>query len=56
MQEGAKIIVIQPTIEGSIKDSRYDKKSRQLEHLIEFEKDGEVHTRWFLESQLEEVK
>ena len=55
MNEGQTVRLKQPVIQGDIKDTRFNKEVRQLEHLVEYGEDGETHTRWFLESQLEAV-
>ena len=54
MEEGNKVKLVQPTINGVIVDTRYSKQARQLEHLVEYtDTDGEIQSRWFLENELE---
>jgi hypothetical protein len=48
--------LIAPEVKGEIKDTQYNKGAKCLEHLVEWQSaDGEMHQRWFLESELEEV-
>ena len=56
LQIGAKARLVQPTIEGIIVDTQYNKDSLCLCHLIKWTSEsGEHHERWFVETQLEEV-
>lgn len=49
--------VIQPVIQGEVRDTRYHKQAKQLEHLLCFtDATGQVTERWFLASQLEVVQ
>lgn len=53
---GQQARLVQPVIQGEVKDTRYNKDARQLEHLLSYtDAAGEVHERWFLESELEGV-
>lgn len=57
MQEGQTVRLVQPEIKGPIKDTRYDKTNKCLEHLVEYtDADGTAHERWFAETQLEVVE
>ena len=57
MEIGNSVRLIQPVVKGEIKDTEYDKGEKQLRHLVEWkDESGDVHTRWFNESQLEVVK
>lgn len=54
MEIGNTVRLIQPVIEGEIKDTEYDKDAKQLRHLVEWtDADSNVQTRWFAEQQLE---
>lgn len=56
MQIGSNARLKQPVIQGPITDTRYDKVSCQLEHLVIYlDATGQAQERWFLESELEEV-
>jgi hypothetical protein len=56
LEMGQQARLIQPVVEGEIIDTEYDKDAKQLKHLVAYtDADGESQTRWFLESQLEEV-
>lgn len=49
--------LIQPVVQGTITDTRYNKEAGQLEHQMEYtDANGESHDRWFLDSQLEAVQ
>ena len=39
-------------ITGTILDVQYHKEAEQLEGLLEYQQDGETHTRWTKESEL----
>ncbi len=57
MEIGQKARLIQPVIQGEIVDTEYDKDAKELRHLLVYEDtSGTRQQRWFLESQLEEVK
>jgi hypothetical protein len=46
----------QPVVAGEISDARYSKERAQMEFLMDYiGADGEPHSRWFLESELEKV-
>lgn len=56
LAEGQVARLKQPTIEGPILDTRYNKDAKELEHLLSFtDAEGHASERWFLESQLEAV-
>ena len=56
LEIGQQVKLIQPVIQGEIKDTEYDKDAKQLRHLLEWTTaDGETHSRWFIESELEIV-
>lgn len=49
--------LIQPVIEGDVKDTQFNKSAGELEHLLTYiDSEGEVQERWFLASQLEVVQ
>lgn len=57
LETGQRAKLIQPTIEGEVVDTQYNKDAKELEHLLSYvSADGEAHQRWFLVSQLEAVK
>ena len=56
LPEGQTVRLKQPTIEGPILDTRYNKDHGELEYLVSYTgADGDEASRWFLESQLEVV-
>lgn len=56
MEVGEIVKLIQPVIQGEIKDTEYNKDTKTLKHLVEYiGSDGETHTRWFDENQLEQA-
>jgi hypothetical protein len=56
IEEGARVRQKAPTIEGTVVDTEYDKGTKELRHLVEYDDaDGETQTRWFTASDLEEV-
>lgn len=55
MEIGNTVKVVAPVLSGPITDTRYNKDAKSLEHLVEFQMDGEAHQRWFLERELEVV-
>lgn len=56
IQVGQTARLVQPVVQGEVKDTQFNKGASELEHLIEYvDADGETHTRWFLASQLEVV-
>jgi len=62
LEEGKRARLKQPIVAGVIVDVQYNKEKRCLEHCLEWTDDSnndgmpETHRRWFLESELEEVK
>lgn len=51
---GQNARLIQPVIEGEVKDTQFNKSAGELEHLLAYiDGEGEVQERWFLASQLE---
>lgn len=56
MKTGQRARLITPVIEGEIKKTEYDEQQECLKHLLEYQgSDGETHSRWFLETELEGV-
>lgn len=56
LEIGKQARMIQPVVAGEIIDTEYDKDAKELRHLLRYEDaDGEEQTRWFRESQLQEV-
>lgn len=54
--EGAQARLVQPVVEGTITDIRYNKDAACLEYLLSYpDAAGELHTRWFLETELEAI-
>ena len=57
MKTGDEARLIQPTIQGFIIDTEYDKEKEQLRHLLEYpNSEGEIIQRWFTEGELEGAK
>ena len=55
-KEGQKVRLVAPIIEGSIADINYNKLTEELEYLLGYSSaDGDLHQRWFSESDLEAV-
>lgn len=53
---GTAVKLIAPVISGVVKEIKYNNESNSLEMLVEYvDAEGETHTRWFAESQLEAV-
>lgn len=42
-----------PAITGKIQDVRYDPHSKSFSYLVSYEADGETHSRWFDEKEVE---
>jgi len=56
MQIGSAVKLVQPTLQGAIIDTRYDKEALTLTHLVEWaDASGVVHQRWFNESEIAEI-
>jgi len=61
LEMGKKARLRQPVISGVIVDTEYDKEHRCLKHCLEWKDDcngdgvPDVHRRWFLETELEEM-
>ena len=61
LEEGKRARLKQPLVEGVVVDVQYNKQERCLEHCLEWTTDvnndgvPEIHRRWFLEDELEEV-
>lgn len=56
MKPGSKAKLRQPTIEGRVVDTEYDKEHNCLRHCLEWQDaEGETQQRWFLETELEET-
>lgn len=54
---GQQARLIQPVIQGEVIDTRFNKTSGELEHLVSYtDAEGEVQERWFLASNLEAVE
>ena len=54
MEIGNQVKLIQPVIQGEIKDTEYNKDSKELQHLLEWQDSaGNLCSRWFKESELE---
>jgi hypothetical protein len=54
MKTGSTVRLIQPVIEGVVKERRI--VGDEIECLVAWEEDGQTVERWFAESQLEPVK
>lgn len=56
LKVGVAAKVKQPELSGGITDARYNKDFREMEFFLEYVgQDGEQHSRWFRESELEPV-
>lgn len=53
MKTGAQVRVIQPVIEGVVKERRINSETDELELLVEWTEAGEQVKRWFDADQLE---
>ena len=52
--QSAKLIT--PVIQGTVADVRYNKEAKTMEYLLEWtDADGDIHQRWFNESDLEVI-
>ncbi|MFL5900884.1 MAG: hypothetical protein ACJ75S_06760 [Solirubrobacterales bacterium] len=60
IEQGVRVRQKVPVIEGEVIDVEYDKSAKQLRYLVEYEsapdEDGDTKTRWFTESEIEEVE
>ena len=56
IEVGKTARLIQPVVQGEILDTQYNKESKELEHLLSWEEDGEHQQRWFSEKHLEAVQ
>lgn len=57
MKIGSKVRLVQPVIEGPVVKKDYDADTDSLKYLVEYKvADGEVHTRWFTEAELEVIE
>ena len=55
-EEGARVRLKTPVIEGPVIDVAYDKAAKGFTYLVPFTgPDGETHQRWFAEADLEET-
>ena len=56
LEIGVTAKVIAPVIKGTIIDTQYDKSSKSLSHLLEWQEAGNPNKqRWFTEAELEEI-
>lgn len=57
IQIGQHARLVQPVIQGEVKDTQFNKTAGELEHLISWtDAEGETQERWFLASTLEAVE
>jgi len=56
IEVGQTARLIQPVVQGEILDTQYNKESKELEHLLAWNEDGEPQQRWFSEKHLEAVQ
>jgi hypothetical protein len=52
--KGTTVRQVVPAIEGVVADTRFNSERDELEYLVAYTSDGEDHTRWFAESELQE--
>lgn len=55
MKTGSTVRLIQPVIQGVVKDRRISKATDELEMLVEWEEGGQAVQRWFDADQLQAV-
>lgn len=56
MKAGTQVRLIQPVIEGEVKERRINPQTDEIELLVEWpDADGSTVQRWFADHQLEEV-
>lgn len=54
---GNSVKVITPVITGKVIKTEYNEEAECIKHLVEFTgEDGEAHTRWYNEDELEGAK
>lgn len=56
MEIGNEVRQVVPVIAGTIADTRYNKGTKKLEHLVVWQDGEEEGSRWFSESELELVE
>lgn len=56
MKNGDTAKLMQPTIQGTVAETRWNNEKDCKEHRLEWaDAEGNSHDRWFLEAELEEV-
>ena len=56
IKSGATVRQVVPVITGTVVERKFSESHEEMEYLVEnADADGVVHSRWFLESQIEEV-
>lgn len=56
MKTGTTVRVVQPVIEGEVKERRINPATDELEHLVEWTEDDQLVQRWFAADQLQPVE
>lgn len=56
MKVGVRVRVVQPVIEGEVKERRINPVTDDIEVRIEWTEGGQIVSRWFDQDQLEETK
>lgn len=56
MKTGTTVRVVQPVIEGVVKERRINPVTDELEHLVEWTEDDQLVQRWFDADQLQPVE
>lgn len=57
MKNGDTAKLTQPTIQGTVAETRWNNEKDCKEHRLEWsDSEGNAHDRWFLESELEQVQ
>ncbi len=56
IEVGKTARLIQPVVQGEILDTQYNKETKELEHLLAWEENGEPQKRWFSGKLLEAVQ
>lgn len=56
MKAGTPVRIVQPVIQGVVKERRINPTTDELELLVEWTEDGQPVQRWLDADKLEEVK
>ena len=56
MNTNEPVTIKKTVLSGTIKKTAWDDLNREFKRLVEYFEDGELHQRWFHDSELEEIK